>query len=148
MNREDALDAFAVGNSANGKSLVQSAPFSSDHDASKNLDPLLVALHHPGVHANAVADLELRGVGLELFLFNSVDDPVHNESSKGVAGGAELLIGRRQIANFIPVHDPDPAPDLAGKTRIMSTIRIMSRRSPPGGCDFLPGHYNRGSLRP
>src|SRR5947207_16012517 len=91
MNREDALDAFAVGNSANGKSLVQSAPFSSNHDASKNLDPFLVALHHPGVHANAVADLELRGVGLELFFLNSVDDPVHNTSSKGVAGGAELL---------------------------------------------------------
>src|SRR5437773_247981 len=91
MNREHAFDAFAIGNSANSKSLVQSAPFSSDHDASKNLDPFLVALHHPGVHANAVADLELRGVGLELFLFNSVDNPVHNESSKGGAGGADIF---------------------------------------------------------
>src|SRR5437773_12536803 len=33
MNREHAFDAFAIGNSANSKSLVQSAPFSSDHDA-------------------------------------------------------------------------------------------------------------------
>src|SRR2546421_10562389 len=128
MNRKHPLDAFAIRNSADGKSLIQPAPFASDDDAGKNLDPFLVAFDHSSVHANAVPDLELRGVCLELFLFNSVDDPVHNESSKGVAGGAELLIGRRQIANFIPAHDSDPAPHLAGKSTIRIMIRIRSRR--------------------
>src|SRR5947209_18027684 len=83
MNGEHALDTFAVGNPADGKGFVQAAAFAADDDAGKNLDAFLVPFHHASVHSNAVADLELRGVCLELFLLNSVDNPVHNESSRG-----------------------------------------------------------------
>src|SRR3954451_8145165 len=46
MEREHALDAFAVGNAPNGKSLVNPATFPADHDPCENLDALLVPFPH------------------------------------------------------------------------------------------------------
>jgi hypothetical protein len=59
MDREYALDPFAVGNAADSESFVQAAAFTANDDPGKNLDPLLVAFDDPGVHANAVAHLEV-----------------------------------------------------------------------------------------
>ena len=59
MDREDALDTFAVGNAADGEGFVDPAAFAADHDPGENLDALFVAFLHPGVHADAVAHLEV-----------------------------------------------------------------------------------------
>src|SRR5204863_9670760 len=99
MGREHALAGFAVGNAANGEGFVETATFAADHDPGKNLDAFLVTLNDAGMHANAVTDFELGGVSLELFLLNSVDNPVHNESSQGVAGGADIFVRSDEIAS-------------------------------------------------
>src|SRR4051794_26964817 len=70
VDRENALDAFAVGNAPDGKCLIQPAAFPADDDSGKNLNPLFIAFHDPSVDADAVADLEVGHVGPELFLFD------------------------------------------------------------------------------
>src|ERR1043166_3268286 len=79
MKRKHPLDSFAIRNAAHGKRLVQPAAFAADNDAGKNLNSFLVAFHYPRVHANAVADLEVRHVALQLFLFDCVDNAAHND---------------------------------------------------------------------
>src|SRR5438477_11661284 len=49
MQREDALDSFAVGNTPNGESLVQTATFSANDNAGNNLNAFFVAFDHSSV---------------------------------------------------------------------------------------------------
>src|ERR1700682_5393241 len=74
VQRENALDAFAIGYAANGKSFVQPASFTANDDAGKDLDPFLVALDHASMHTNAVADFEVSRLGLLLLFLDRVDD--------------------------------------------------------------------------
>src|SRR5258708_15435765 len=76
INRENALDPFAVGNAPHGEHFIQTATLTTDHDSGKDLDSLLISLDHASMHANAVSNFELGGVLLLLF-FNEIDDPVH-----------------------------------------------------------------------
>src|SRR2546430_13787009 len=62
MHREHALDALAVADATDRKSFVQTAAPFADHYTGENLDALLVAFHHFGVHANGVANPEVHGV--------------------------------------------------------------------------------------
>src|SRR5687768_9749832 len=98
MDREHALDSFAVGNAPDRERFVQAPAFATDDDARKNLDPLLVAFDDPGMHADAVADLEFGHLSLELLLFDSVNNAVHN-GFLGRAGGRTFSGGGSQIAN-------------------------------------------------
>src|SRR5437016_3650840 len=77
MQREDALDAFAVGNATDCECFVEPASFAANYDASKNLNALLVALHDARMNVNAIAHGKLRRIALLLFFFNSIDDAVH-----------------------------------------------------------------------
>ena len=98
VKRENALDSFAIGNSANGERFVQTAPFAADHDSGKNLHALLISLDHASMHPDAVADLEVRAVALLLLFFDEIDDPVHNQPAAWLAGRT-LSIEQDQNAN-------------------------------------------------
>src|SRR5207302_11495662 len=73
-----ALNAFAVGNAADGKRFIQAASFAADHDPGENLDPLLISFDDASMDADAVADLEIRTVAFQLLFFDRVDDAVHD----------------------------------------------------------------------
>src|SRR5205823_12085577 len=79
MKRKHALDSFPIGNPADGERFVQSASFPANDNAGKNLDPLLIAFDDASMHADAIANLEFGDIGFELFLLDSVNNPVHNE---------------------------------------------------------------------
>jgi hypothetical protein len=79
MHGENALDAFAVGDTADGEALGDATALAADHDASEDLDTFLVAFAHFGVHAHAVADLELHEVGLELVFGDVFENRLHGE---------------------------------------------------------------------
>src|SRR6266446_8503977 len=81
MKRENAFDTFAVGNAPHGECFVKPAPFAANHDAGENLNPLLVALHHSRVHADAIAHGKLRSIALLLLFFDGVNNAVHNYPS-------------------------------------------------------------------
>jgi hypothetical protein len=79
------------------------------------------------VHANSVADLEFGDVGLELFLLYSVDDPVHNGSSRGGWRGDHFQSGEAK----------------------MQTGFVRLRQQPvAAGCALTAGRYNSPPLRP
>src|ERR1700674_4105654 len=98
MQRKTALHTLAVGNAAHGERFIKAAAFASDHDAGEDLDSLLVAFHHPRVHTDAVTDFETVRFGLVLFLFDRVDDAVHNARSR-LTAGRTFSIGHAENAN-------------------------------------------------
>src|SRR4030095_5975177 len=61
MQRENSLDALAVGNSAHRKGFIKSATFTDTHNSSEYLDSFLVSFHNPGMNAHRVATGNLRG---------------------------------------------------------------------------------------
>jgi hypothetical protein len=77
VERENALDTFAVGNTANGKCFVQTATLATNHDPGKDLNSLLISLDDASVHANTVADLEGRAVAFLLLFFDNIENAVH-----------------------------------------------------------------------
>src|SRR5436305_13476092 len=79
MHRENALDTFAVGNATDGERFIQTAALSANHNPGEDLDPLLISFHHTGMHADAIANLELGAVLLLLF-FNDIENAVHKRS--------------------------------------------------------------------
>ena len=79
MQRENALDAFAVGDATYGESLVYSPALAGDDDTREDLDALLVAFAHLGVHADAVADLEGGDVRLQLRSGDLFNDGIHDD---------------------------------------------------------------------
>ena len=98
MQRKTALHTFAVGNAAHGECFIEAAAFASNHDAGEDLDSLLVAFHHARVHADAVTDFKAVRFGLVLFLFDRVDDAVHNAGSR-LAAGRTFSFGHAENAN-------------------------------------------------
>src|SRR5206468_6704557 len=72
MDGKDAFDTFAVADAADGESLVQAAAAFADHHAGENLNALLVAFHHFGVHAHGIAHRENYRVLAKLFRFDFV----------------------------------------------------------------------------
>src|SRR5712675_2069827 len=103
MQRKNAFDSFSVGDAANSKVFVQSATFAADDDTRKNLDALLVAFYHPGVHAHSVADAKFRDLGFELVLFNGIDDTIHSgRSFSGRSISAD--VPRKQLSTRAGCH--------------------------------------------
>lgn len=74
VDRENALDTLAVGNTANGEIFIDPRPLPANHDTGINLDALLVAFNDAGVDLDGVSDIERVDVGFELFFFYGADD--------------------------------------------------------------------------
>jgi hypothetical protein len=79
MQRENSLDALAVGNSAHSECFVKSAAFTANHYAGEYLDSFLIPFHHPGMNSHAVAHGKLRRVAFLLFCLNGIDDLIHDK---------------------------------------------------------------------
>src|SRR6185437_411607 len=97
VEREHALDAFAVGNLADGEILVQSAAGTADAHALIGLDAASLAFNHLDVHQDGVAGAELgeflaRRELLDL-LFIELLDEVHGSNLRRAAPafGAQSL---------------------------------------------------------
>jgi len=103
---KNAFDAFAIGNSAHGEVFIYASAFPSDDNARENLDPFLVPLDHASVHTNAVANFKTVGVALLLFLFDDIENAVHNPAS---GEGAFTLLQARQKASSRAFVIVDPA---------------------------------------
>src|SRR5262245_48201045 len=67
MQGENAFDAFTIADPAHGKGGIQTAPTAANDNAREDLDAFLVAFDDFGVHADGIADVEVRGLFAELF---------------------------------------------------------------------------------
>src|SRR6478672_7868879 len=76
VNREDALDADAVGDLANGERLAHAAAAPCDAHAFERLEPLLFPFLHSHVHAEGVTRAKGRNVRAEIFLLG-FDEYMH-----------------------------------------------------------------------
>src|SRR6185437_10458066 len=100
VDGEDALDAMAEADLADGDALTHSAVVAGDHDAFKGLEALFVAFLDLYVDADGVAGAKLRHIGSGV-LFNrlsqlSVLHDINREFSiiAGVRGDLETLVGQ------------------------------------------------------
>src|SRR5881296_3765179 len=101
MEREDSLDALSVRNAAHSECLVESAPFTADHHAGKDLDSLFVTFHDTCVNAHTIANREWRQIALFLFFLDHVDDAIHKPvQPRGC--GRTLSFGGVDFATRIP----------------------------------------------
>src|SRR5688500_16112725 len=87
VHREDALDADAVRDLADGEGLADTAATTGDAHALERLDALLVAFLHPDVNAQRIARTERGKVGLHPGLLG-LDKGVHMELRDMPAGRA------------------------------------------------------------
>jgi DNA polymerase III subunit delta' len=82
VNREDALDAFAVRDLADGESGVHAGSAFCEDDACENLDPLFAAFDDPAMDLHGVTDIERGDVLFQLLLLDLFDD-VHGVLFRG-----------------------------------------------------------------
>jgi hypothetical protein len=66
VEREYALDAFAVGNLADGEGGVHAGTATGENDASEDLDALFTTFNNPAMDLHGVADVEIGDVLLQL----------------------------------------------------------------------------------
>ena len=92
MQRENALDTLAVGDSAHGECFIKSAAFAANHYASEYLDSFLVPFHNASMNAHAVADGKLRRVASLLFFLDGIDNLIHDKVPFPSAGRANIFI--------------------------------------------------------
>lgn len=64
MQRKDTLDAFTVRDSTDRECRIDAGATLADHNASKNLNSLLVPFNDSRVNFNSVANLERRDIRL------------------------------------------------------------------------------------
>jgi hypothetical protein len=102
MERKHALDTLPIRNAPDREGFVQPAAFAANDDAGKNLDSFLIAFHDPCMDPNSIADFEIRYVGLELFLFDCVDDAVHNGCPPGPLAGGHFQAEEGKMQMAIP----------------------------------------------
>ena len=98
MQRENALDAFAVRDAAHSEGLVKAAAFAANHYAGKYLNSFLVALHNARVNAYAVANRKRRQIAFLLFVLDEFNDPIH-KAVQTAQLRADTLIRRRRFCN-------------------------------------------------
>lgn len=77
VDREYALNAFAVADTTDGEGFVNTVAFQGYYDTAVNLDALFVAFLNAGVYADAITNLEVVAAFLELVLGDFADDWVH-----------------------------------------------------------------------
>src|SRR6266516_4256005 len=86
MDGKHAFNAFAIADAADGEGLIQAAAAFANHHAGENLDALLVAFHHFGVHPHGIAHREIHGVFAKLFRFDFVEYCLVHKILGGVMG--------------------------------------------------------------
>src|SRR5207249_5524763 len=80
VHGENALDAFALHDAANGEHLAHAFAAPGDHGAAEDLDALLLTFEDALVHLHLVADLELRGVLPHGGLFDQGEEFILHDS--------------------------------------------------------------------
>jgi hypothetical protein len=73
MQRENTLDAFSVGNLADGKRFVDAAAFAGNDNACEELDTFFVTFDNAGVNFDGVAYIEGCNIFLKLLGVDFVD---------------------------------------------------------------------------
>lgn len=71
---ENALDAFTVGNFANGECSIHAGTTTCEDDASKNLDTLFATFNNAAMDLHGIADIEISDVLLQLLLLDLLND--------------------------------------------------------------------------
>ena len=74
MKGEGLLYAYTVGNTSYGKGLGDAAATLSDYGTLEHLNSFLLTLDDLNVNLYAIADTELRNVGLNLLIYGSTGD--------------------------------------------------------------------------
>src|SRR3954470_13649895 len=77
MQWKHSLHSLAVRDPPHGKSFIQSAALTADHDTRKDLYPFLVAFYDTRVYTHAVANRERRDVAFLLLFLNNINHLVH-----------------------------------------------------------------------
>jgi len=99
VNRENPLNAFAVGNFTHGECSVHTGSAFCEDDACENLDPLFAAFDDPAMDLHGVTDIERGDVLFQLLLLDLFDD-VHGVLFRGKwvglrgSGGCAGFAGR------------------------------------------------------
>lgn len=75
---EHTLNAFAIGDTADGEGLAEAGTIAGDHDAGEDLDTLLVTFDHSRVNFDGIAGAEFRDILFDLVLLDLRDDLVHD----------------------------------------------------------------------
>ena len=84
VDRENALDSFAITNPANRQRRVQESAFATNDNPRENLYALFLAFLNNGMNADAVANIEGGDFLLHLFLVDFLDNGHSNGSVNGL----------------------------------------------------------------
>src|SRR5690606_3928456 len=134
VDREYALDAFAVGNLANGEAFAETAARTGDADAFIGLYAGTAAFANADVHANGVAGGEFRQLALGfdlggLFGFQFLDD-VHRSNLYVFLKQPERSIAiLRSSLGWLP---------LSGQERVRHSLLAGRRGNPISGWANTP----------
>ena len=79
MQRENSLDADAIGNLAHRERRAIAAAVDFDHHALERLDAFLLALANLHMDADAIADAKLREVASKTSVLDLLDDAIHGK---------------------------------------------------------------------
>ena len=69
MERENSLDTLIIDDAANGKHLIDAAAFAGNDRTAENLRAGLVAFDDLAMHIDRIADLKMRRLLFNMFLF-------------------------------------------------------------------------------
>src|SRR5271166_2050785 len=117
MQREDSLDAHAVGNLAHGERSAIAAAIDFDHNALERLDALLFALANLDMDTDAVADAKLGEVAAKPAVFDLLDDAIH---------------GKMPSVEPTNLSEPPRRLNCAGAGRLEDNLRRVSGRGSTG----------------
>src|SRR5947209_13476063 len=94
MQWKHSFHALSVRNPAHSERFIQTAALTTDHDARKDLYPLLVTFHNTSVYTHAVANGKQRDIAFLLLFLNNINDLVHTLLASRVAAGAHFPSNR------------------------------------------------------
>src|SRR5215472_18693848 len=105
MQRKNSFDSFPIRNPANGESLIESYPSTTNDDAGENLDPFLIALYHARMNPDGVANVERRDARLQLLLFDLLNcvhkmNPARLKDRTGTAARSNCKRKSLEIRDF------------------------------------------------
>jgi hypothetical protein len=104
VQRKHAFDALTVRDTPHSESLIESAAFSADHYAGKDLDSFLISLYDARVHAHAIPNRKRVGITFLLFFLDGIDDLVHKVVAIRAAAGAHSASNERVLQPEIVNH--------------------------------------------
>lgn len=87
VDREDALDALAVGDFADGEGGVDGRSVACDDEAGEDLDTFLATFDNAAMDLDGVSDVEISDVWLELLLLDFLNDGGHDLEVVGLKIG-------------------------------------------------------------